>query len=289
MKFYHKISIVVLACNLAYGMSIANNPYQYAGEYRDNESNLDYLSARYYNPDLMRFTSRDTYDLLNLYAYGNSDPIMKEDPSGHNALDIAETILTFGANKYLPNNQKNGLKESEAIILGAVLWGALFNATSICAFNKVEYNGKIMKGENIISETKVDSKNENSPRSFSSTDSEISQKNSPELSDSLDILSNLDISKNSPFTHTESKEMISAGVDDMGGILKNKGGMGDNLEHVNPEYQSSVKNITNLYGRGQNFKREDYLNSVLRHTDKLPFSEQGKTATLFLWVQWFEI
>ena len=43
-------------------LSIKDNPYKYSGYYRDIESDMDYLMARYYSPELMRFTTRDSYD-----------------------------------------------------------------------------------------------------------------------------------------------------------------------------------------------------------------------------------
>lgn len=95
MKFYQKISLIVLSYNFAFAssLSIFNNPYQYSNQYRDSESNLDYLSSRYYDSDLMRFSSRDNYDLLNRYAYADGSPIMNIDPSGHFAVDPLRITL----------------------------------------------------------------------------------------------------------------------------------------------------------------------------------------------------
>ncbi len=67
----------------AMDFSITENPFQYSGQYRDPESGLDYLRARYYNPKIQRFIQRDSYQLLNRYAYVNGNPIMGFDPSGH--------------------------------------------------------------------------------------------------------------------------------------------------------------------------------------------------------------
>jgi len=64
-------------------LSIDVNPFRYSSYYSDEESGLYYLNARYYSPDLMRFISRDTYNLNNRYAYGNSNPIANVDPTGH--------------------------------------------------------------------------------------------------------------------------------------------------------------------------------------------------------------
>lgn len=63
--------------------SITKNPFQYSGQYRDPESGLDYLRARYYSPQIQRFIQRDSYSLLNRYAYVKGNPITNTDPSGH--------------------------------------------------------------------------------------------------------------------------------------------------------------------------------------------------------------
>lgn len=50
------------------------NPFRYCGEYYDKETDTIYLRARYYQPYLGRFLTRDTYmgeddDPLTLYLY----------------------------------------------------------------------------------------------------------------------------------------------------------------------------------------------------------------------------
>ncbi len=67
-----------------------NNPFRYSGEYFDEETGFYYLRARYYNPNLRRFITEDTYKgeitnplSLNLYAYCAGNPIMYSDPSGN--------------------------------------------------------------------------------------------------------------------------------------------------------------------------------------------------------------
>ena len=59
------------------------NPFRYRGYYFDRETGLYYLNARYYNPEWRRFISPDdtayldpeSVNGLNLYAYGNNDPV----------------------------------------------------------------------------------------------------------------------------------------------------------------------------------------------------------------------
>ena len=66
------------------------NPFRYCGEYFDKETNTIYLRARYYDPSIGRFITRDTYTgngqdplSLNLYTYCRNNPIIFTDESGH--------------------------------------------------------------------------------------------------------------------------------------------------------------------------------------------------------------
>ncbi len=68
----------------------ANNPYRYSGYRYDEETDIYYLNARYYDAKIARFMTEDTYRgqandplSLNLYTYCHNDPIMYKDPTGH--------------------------------------------------------------------------------------------------------------------------------------------------------------------------------------------------------------
>jgi RHS repeat-associated protein len=61
---------------------LRDNPFRYAGEYRDQIWGGYYLRARWYHPELPVFLSRDPARHLNRYAYGNGNPVMNADPSG---------------------------------------------------------------------------------------------------------------------------------------------------------------------------------------------------------------
>ena len=60
------------------------NRLGYNAQTEDELTGLYYLRARYYAPDIGRFTQEDVIynDGLNLYAYCNSNPVMYSDPSG---------------------------------------------------------------------------------------------------------------------------------------------------------------------------------------------------------------
>jgi RHS repeat-associated protein len=62
---------------------LRDNSFRYSGEYRDPIWGGYYLRARWYDPDLPVFLSRDPAQHLNHYAYGNGNPVMNEDPSGY--------------------------------------------------------------------------------------------------------------------------------------------------------------------------------------------------------------
>ena len=59
------------------------NPFLYAGQYYDRESQSYYLRARYYLPRYGRFTAEDpARDGLNWYTYCANNPVRYYDPSG---------------------------------------------------------------------------------------------------------------------------------------------------------------------------------------------------------------
>ena len=89
----------------AYGMSLSNSDgsYQFAGERRDAETGLDYLRARYYDPELGRFISKDAFagflnDPMSMhdYQYAHANPVNNTDPTGYFTLTEAVTAISFG-------------------------------------------------------------------------------------------------------------------------------------------------------------------------------------------------
>ncbi|WP_209812902.1 S-layer homology domain-containing protein [Ammoniphilus resinae] len=66
------------------------NPYRYSGYMYDDETGYYYLRARYYDPEIARFITEDTYRgtqtdplSLNMYTYAQNDPLIQEDPDGN--------------------------------------------------------------------------------------------------------------------------------------------------------------------------------------------------------------
>ena len=68
-----------------------DNPYRFKGYYYDDETGMYYLKSRYYQPEICRFISADTIEVLdcqgdlndkNLYAYCDNNPVMRVDTGG---------------------------------------------------------------------------------------------------------------------------------------------------------------------------------------------------------------
>lgn len=86
------------------------NPFRYCGEYYDKETEEIYLRARYYQPVVGRFLTRDTYTGeddeplgLHLYTYCENDAVNNIDPDGHKK----KAIILVGADYDSNNNVFN--------------------------------------------------------------------------------------------------------------------------------------------------------------------------------------
>jgi len=70
--------------NIASSTGVATNPFQFAGQYLDSESGLSYMRARYYDPVVGQFISRDpvAYATQAPYSYATDSPLNGVDPTG---------------------------------------------------------------------------------------------------------------------------------------------------------------------------------------------------------------
>lgn len=87
--------------------TLANiNPIRYRGYYYDSETGFYYVSSRYYDPEVGRFISPDTTDVLtatpigltdkNLYAYCDNNPVIRVDHGGQFWETIFD-VISLGA------------------------------------------------------------------------------------------------------------------------------------------------------------------------------------------------
>lgn len=88
------------------------NSFTFDGEQSDPESRLIFLRARYYDPTLGRFVSRDrasalasSSQALNAYAYTSNNPVPRIDPAGHDWL--------ASANQWFSSVSSNADQEGE--------------------------------------------------------------------------------------------------------------------------------------------------------------------------------
>ena len=113
-----------------------DNPIKYAGEYYDDELGMIYLRARYYNPQIGRFTSLDIEEGnisnpldMNRYVYCRNNPIKYVDPTGmlaypgqiHN-LVVNKVAAEYGLYKEQTINYKFGWGRADLISSGGAVW-----------------------------------------------------------------------------------------------------------------------------------------------------------------------
>lgn len=77
-------TVTVNGSNICTGTITVSNPFVFNAQYRDDESGLYYLRARYYDPTTGQFLSRDpaTATTLSPYGYVLGNPLNGTDPRG---------------------------------------------------------------------------------------------------------------------------------------------------------------------------------------------------------------
>jgi RHS repeat-associated protein len=125
------------------------NPYLYRGESWDAELGLQYLRARYYEPETGRFLSTDPFEGMverpvsrHRYLYGNANPVVFEDPSGE---------VSAVAGELQASNIASILAKISLPIPGLVRAGGLATAFATSAYNNFrgnlrEWSGKAYAG-----------------------------------------------------------------------------------------------------------------------------------------------
>jgi RHS repeat-associated protein len=111
------------------------NPFQYRGEQLDSALGMYYLRARYYDPSIGRFLTRDAYEgcpskcCNNLYTYPSDDPVNRVDPSGY-----ADAALTYGQIA-LPSSRFTALLKGAEVATDVCLLGYATSALSIATMS----------------------------------------------------------------------------------------------------------------------------------------------------------
>jgi RHS repeat-associated protein len=107
----------------------------YAGEYWDQDAQLLYLRARWYDPRVGRFISADPFEgkqrdprSLNRYAYAGGDPLHATDRSGRMTAMETGVAVSAGigaslgaASAYLANQALGKATYAEDIMIGGIL------------------------------------------------------------------------------------------------------------------------------------------------------------------------
>ena len=102
--------------NLTTTLPSIANPFTYTGREWDKETGLYYYRARYYDPKVGRFISKDPIGLaggINLYSYVGNNPVNFVDPLGlwRWPGSIYDEAMKDAATKF-PNSQHNGLGDA---------------------------------------------------------------------------------------------------------------------------------------------------------------------------------
>ena len=120
-----------------------DNPIKYAGEYYDDELGMYYLRARYYDPQIGRFTSRDIEEGeisnpldMNRYVYCRNNPIKYVDPTGKSY------ALTWGGSTWWLTGVDGPLPVGDAIVVGGVIVGVIVDGVRIMFAKKSKSSGK---------------------------------------------------------------------------------------------------------------------------------------------------
>jgi RHS repeat-associated protein len=101
---------------LTSGAPTIENPFRYAGQYTDDETGLQYLRARYYDPQTGQFLSRDPLESSTgqPYSYADDNPVNGTDPTG---LNVLSAIADFESS-FIPMSWSNAARTGLDVVTG---------------------------------------------------------------------------------------------------------------------------------------------------------------------------
>ena len=101
---------------------------KFTGHEHDDETDLEYMLARYYNGNVGRFISRDTFEgslddpqSLNKYSYTRNNPLIYIDPTGNS--NTLSSALSWGWGPLSATGLKGLLTSAGVTISGATVVG----------------------------------------------------------------------------------------------------------------------------------------------------------------------
>ncbi|MER1998698.1 MAG: RHS repeat-associated core domain-containing protein [Lysinibacillus sp.] len=134
-----------------------DQPFNYSGQYGVYQlsNGLHYMRARYYNGDLSRFMTIDPYAgkyndlaLLNVYAYGNNNPMLYVDPDGEWAFLIplgkmaVSGLVNVAVTAAFAGDEMTWGKAGSAFVAGAIAGPAGNGAKAVANVGKAINNSK---------------------------------------------------------------------------------------------------------------------------------------------------
>ena len=133
-------SITASSVSDAFGNTVASSgsvgEYGFAGTsgYRnDGDAGLVHIAARYYDPLVGQFISRDTYLEEKPYSYCEGDPVNFLDPSGHQKKKGPSADAVFGAGVTIELGGFTGI----GVGIGMIITGAVLIAAPEPVFTKI--------------------------------------------------------------------------------------------------------------------------------------------------------
>lgn len=117
----------------------AATPFGFAGQYTDFETGLQYLRARYYDPETGQFLGRDPLlgVTLDPYSYGANSPLNWMDPSGEAPFAVIAGAIggvvggTAGAVSHISQSGLSDLRGLGSSVVGGAVGGAVTGACSV--------------------------------------------------------------------------------------------------------------------------------------------------------------